>query len=289
MSLLGKILIVLQAILALLFLGVQGTLYHHERDWKQAYDETKEWAEAEVEQRDVKIGVLAATKITLEKDLSQARSSVEAHKTEMKRLETDLRDATKVNTERKDEYDRLLANYETLDSTIKENQARLTQYLDRIRQLEGNLKEATSNQELAEAQVARLLAQRTALEKDLVEIRKDHAASKQKALDLQLALEEIQRIGIPVDTILGNFPPAPPIRGAVAGTDDSVQPGLVLLTVGADDGVKRGFQFTVYRGQRFVGKVVVNRVMADSAGCRVLFTAPGETIQKGDQAATVID
>ena len=36
----------------------------------------------------------------------------------------------------------------------------------------------------------------------------------------------------------------------------------------------------------FVGKVVVEKVLRDSCGCRVLFTKEGESIQVGDAAAT---
>lgn len=81
-------------------------------------------------------------------------------------------------------------------------------------------------------------------------------------------------------------PPVPEIHGVVRATKDSVEPPLVLLNVGSDDEVEEGFRFSIYRGTSFVGKVVVERVLKDSSGCRVLFVVEGERVRPGDKAAT---
>lgn len=78
----------------------------------------------------------------------------------------------------------------------------------------------------------------------------------------------------------------PAIGGVVVAVQTDVDPQLVLLSVGSDDGVEKGFHFSIYRGSRFVGKVVVEKVLRDSAGCRVLFTAEGHDVRPGDSAAT---
>jgi len=48
------------------------------------------------------------------------------------------------------------------------------------------------------------------------------------------------------------------ITGKVTAVADEI--GLVVLSVGGDDGVREGGEFTVYRGGDFVAKVVVDRV-----------------------------
>jgi hypothetical protein len=82
------------------------------------------------------------------------------------------------------------------------------------------------------------------------------------------------------------LPQPPKIDGRVAAVDDFADPPLVLLSVGSDHGVEKGHHFSVYRGSQFVAKVVVERVLRDSCGCRVLFVADGQAIQVGDAAAT---
>ena len=72
----------------------------------------------------------------------------------------------------------------------------------------------------------------------------------------------------------------------VAATKFDVEPGLVLLDVGREEGVEEGYRFSIYRGTTFLGKVQVERVLRDSAGCRVLFLAEGASLSAGDSAAT---
>jgi len=288
MSLLGKILIVIQTVLAVLFLGVQGTLYTHTDDWRAAYTRTSKRYQEIVKAKQDEVRSLDAERKTERLAKETAQQTLELYKGEIKALEGKTSDMVRKERELRTDMDDLKRSHQTVVGTIQEKDSKISEYLGRIAKLEDNLKTANQNRELAEAQGARLIQQRAALEKDLKEIRRDYTKQKQKALDQQLVLEELQRQGIPIGTIVGNFPPPAPVRGKIAGVDTSVQPALVLLTVGADDGVKRGYTFTVYRGERFVGKIVVSRLMADSAGCRVLFTSPGETIQQGDDAATVL-
>jgi anion-transporting ArsA/GET3 family ATPase len=289
MSLLGKILIVIQTILALLFLGVSATLYHHQNDWKQAYEETVDSNAKVVEIKETALKAEKSKNADLERDILTQRQVVESHRKEMKNLQGQLDDRIREAQQTRSDLDKLQADHSTVVATISEKDSQISEYLSRIGSLEDSLKTATGNQELAESQVARLLAQRTALEKDLTEVRIDYTKAKQSVLDYQLAMEELNRQNIPVDTILTNFPPAPPIRGLVTGVDTSLSPHNVVLSVGQQDGVKRGYTFTIYRGGKFIAKVVVMKLMADGAGCRVLFAANGETVAPGDQAATVLD
>lgn len=83
-------------------------------------------------------------------------------------------------------------------------------------------------------------------------------------------------------------PPVPAIDGRVVAVKNDVEPALVLLSVGQEDQVEAGFRFSIYRDSIFLGKVVVERVLRDSAGCRVLFTVEGEQLLAGDAAATRI-
>ena len=82
-------------------------------------------------------------------------------------------------------------------------------------------------------------------------------------------------------TIVIKTPP-PHIEGRVVGVQDNV----VVLSVGQDDKVLAGFEFTVSRGDQFVGTVKVTRVTADLAGCEIVFTDGGALIQVGDDVET---
>jgi len=66
----------------------------------------------------------------------------------------------------------------------------------RLDQVSGDLNTARGEKETAEAQVARLIGQKAALEKDLGEVRKEYSDTKQRLLDMQLVMEELERQGV---------------------------------------------------------------------------------------------
>ena len=80
---------------------------------------------------------------------------------------------------------------------------------------------------------------------------------------------------------------SPPIDALVEEVDSNLK--LVVLSVGRQDEVKEGVEFTIYREDKFVGKVRVNKVYENLAGARVLFTAEGSDIRQGDRATTRIN
>jgi predicted nucleic acid-binding Zn-ribbon protein len=289
MSLLGKIFVVVVTILSIIFLGVQSALFYHSKDWRDAYVKLEELHKNEIDKREKTISELKGTITQVEK----TRETLEANVAQLKDLNKSTEDRFQAKSE---EFNKTRSDLETLQSTHKVvatsldgKEKELSESRTRIDQLNQDLQKSLGEKETAEAQVARLIGQKAALEKDLAEVRKEYSDTKQKLLDMQLVMEELERLGVPVGTLVINHKPVPPINGKVAGVKADVTPALVVVTVGKDDKVEKGFQFTVYRGAEFVGKVVVEKVNADSSGCRVLFTAPGKVIKAGDDVATRLD
>ncbi len=63
---------------------------------------------------------------------------------------------------------------------------------------------------------------------------------------------------------------------------------IVLLSAGRDDQVKEGFQFTVFQGGTYKGKVIVESVYPNMCSARIVadLMAQSETIVEGDSAST---
>ncbi len=138
----------------------------------------------------------------------------------------------------------------------------------------------------AQGQVVHLVPLRNNLESDLAELKRDYA----DALKVLKEGETVRAMlcehgGIDIYNHVAG-PPVPAIDARVLRVKEDVSPGLVLLSVGSNDKVEKGFHFSIYRGSEFVGKVIVEKVLADSCGCRVLFTKEGLSVAPGDEAAT---
>jgi hypothetical protein len=162
--------------------------------------------------------------------------------------------------------------------------ARLNAALDEIDRREAEAAALTARvvdvrRELADArlQVDRLTTLNVSLEADVTDLRAE--------LTARLRDRPEGGDGAGTFSVLVPDPPVPAIDGAVVGILPG-SPGLVLLSVGADDKVESGYQLSVYRGSQFVGKVVAESVRRDDTGCRVMFLADHQEIRPGDRAAT---
>lgn len=74
------------------------------------------------------------------------------------------------------------------------------------------------------------------------------------------------------------------VKGTVVGVDADLN--LVLLSVGKDDEVELGYTFTVYRGGKYIGKLVIDKVGPDWASGHMDKGLSKEFPQRGDEAAT---
>ncbi len=78
--------------------------------------------------------------------------------------------------------------------------------------------------------------------------------------------------------------PTTQIAGAITQVDNTTSTTLVAVNVGANDGVAKGMEFMVHRGDTYLGKLVIDSVDANaSAGRMVLSKAP---VQAADAVVT---
>jgi len=61
---------------------------------------------------------------------------------------------------------------------------------------------------------------------------------------------------------------------------------IVILSVGRDDKVKEGYKFTIYRGDDYVGQVIIDKVEKDYCSGYSMKAVEKQPIQVGDRATT---
>lgn len=181
--------------------------------------------------------------------------------------------------------DEELEQVQAQDRQLEDVRARNRHLEARQVELEALLDTAAQRRAAAQGGHSRLSELVAALEDDLAALRREHADTRKRLREKQLLLSmcEDPPGGF---SVLPPGPPVPAIDAEVLAVKHEVEPNLVLLSAGSDEEVEQGYRFSVYRGSDFIGKVVVERVLSDSSGCRVLFTAEGRSIKPGDLAAT---
>lgn len=285
MSLLAKVFVVIQFVLVTAYLGVNATLYQQKRDWRNSYQKLKERykVSTQLAAREVdalRAGIKSKNDFisVKQQEVMDLKKELDKQNGQVAQLKTDLNSA---NTR----FEGMKTQFEKAADAERQRQAELTAQRNRNDELQTNLDTATRRREIAEGQVARLTQLKTSLEKDLSDLRGSFAETRKQLKDKETILAMLEDRGVNITSIVAG-PPVPAIDAKVAAVKTDVSPALVLLSVGSDDKVEKGFHFSIYRGSEFVGKVVVEKVLRDSCGCRVLFTKEGQSIQAGDSAAT---
>ncbi|MCU0726811.1 MAG: hypothetical protein MUE73_13655, partial [Planctomycetes bacterium] len=181
----------------------------------------------------------------------------------------------------------LLGQVERLSQTARDLQATIDQLNnDKTTALKDRETALTEKQAAVDAENSAIAEQRRveaewANSQDLAANLEKQIVSLTEELDkAKLLLAAYEKEVGPLGPIIG----VPKLNAMVSGVDNSLN--IIMLSIGRDDGVKIGFEFTVYRGNEYIGKVVINRVERDYCSGESKKPLEKGPIQVGDQATT---
>jgi hypothetical protein len=281
MSLFAKIMVVLNFILAVVFLASAGTFLGAMDNWKQQHANLKSSTDTTIKEKDGTIssldGQLAQmrqAKEAAEKSKAlaeQAQASLQESNETLNRNNAELRGSLKQLSDTHqsvvDANNRLQSEKAELSNKLETAQGDKRDALDqvdtanqRIAQLEGELRDATAN--LAAQEKANV-----------------SQAEKIDALTTSLRLYE---------KTFGALPEAiqmVPVNGKVQSVDNAMD--IFVISVGAKDKVAVGYEFTVSRGNDYVSTIVVDTVYPNHAACRTKQGMKKSDVQPGDNVATL--
>ncbi len=285
MNTLSKVFIVINLVLATFFAAFTLTLYAKRVDFKDKWEREKEAHRSEVRDKDAEIGDLEGKVTNLTENLrvehERNLSLIEQHdnlQDEHKQAKVELfeeQEGRRALTERAvakdEELKRRHGQIDTMHTIILKQQQAL---------------------EVAKANLRNAQNQRVEMENEYNNARQGLVASQKEKARLERDLhhnswiiQKLMEAGVPVnDIVRTETQPATPIEGKVLAVRDEVN--LVMISVGLDDGVKKGHRFTIFRGEEYIGKVEVEKVFADMASARILVDWTRQPIKENDNAAT---
>ena len=280
MSPLAKIFVVVNLILSVAFFGSAATLFAPRVNWKAEAIKFKGEADKLLKEVNDRFEKQAGNYRDLSTKHAKLNSDFTALSAEKVKLESTFQETKTKLSSSELRIDTEVKEKTQLNSRMQGLEANNTQLGSRVESLNKEYADAKAQTEKATSEYTRIRVDldksNEQLEKSLIEM-----ASIQSNLETaNMELAAAKAAGY------HGFTTAPPIDAiveAVKGDDK-----LVVLSVGRDQKVQEGFEFTIYRGDRFVGKVKVTKVYENLAGARILFTNEGESIQIGDKAATQI-
>lgn len=280
MSVVAKILVVINLVLAIVFLAVSATYLGEKETWRIRHDQIDKQHKQTISNLEA---TLAQTTVDRDEARAKAGSIERLYETDKATFAAKESEYTRLT----EEHNRLLGQYERLAQTASDLQTTIDQLNnDKNRLVQekddalGEKREALSAQNDAEAEQRRLSAEIQGLNDQIVGLNKqlNETGEELDKTSLELAAYKTQYPD------LGETLAPPKIKGAVAGVDASLN--IVLLSVGGDDGVQKGHQFTIFRGNEYVGVVIIDSVERDHASGYSKKELEKSEIQVGDQATT---
>ncbi len=285
MSAIGRIFIVLNLILAAGFLGWASSALTTVEDYKGQLADKQAELDTLVQEKDDEISAITNERDARTDESRTAREERDDAAARVTELEGLLADEQRKNSDMQGRLAKIDATLGDYNSTISTLTQQKDDAVQRANDAERERDDANDAQQAAE------LAKRDS--DDAV------AAANQQisALEGQVAsLEgEVTGLNSKLDTIAALYPvdiddisAVPEINGAVLSASFDTKPGLVMLNVGSDAGVRRGITFHIWRGSQYKGEARVETVQADFCSAVITGVNGDNTMAQGDRASTIL-
>jgi len=280
MTFVGRILVLVITVLALVFLGVSTVVFTTATNWKVATEaQKKNVQKLQADTNDLKSQIEGLQKETtgaeqthklaikqqednvakLEADIKKATAEREASVTALEVAQQNAKTALEDSAARKRETDLLKEQKTAVEKQANEFKLRQTELNDKIRELTRMLETATNNSNDLRDRVARFqtLLRRNGLSDDIA-------------------------------TVKGTDTP-PTVQGEVSRVEDNKS---VEITIGSDDGLVPGHELYLYRTKprpEFLGRIKIISVDPDQSVGRIIgATIQGKKIKEGDIVSSTI-
>lgn len=272
MSSIGKVFIVINLVLAALFVGSAASLIQTGQDWRTKYETTDRDLKAQLATSESETAAAQdeVTQVTQQKDrIATEKSTLEADKAA---LEDELNTEREINADMRERLTSIDGKLGDLESTNRQQESRIATLNEQVGTLRGERDSALDARDAAEG--ARATAERSSetvsRERDELEVALGRANEKVASKDAKLA--EVAKL-YKVD--LNNLNDQPDLSGRVTSVDSSLGTTVVVINLGKNDGVKPGHTFDVYDGGVYKGKIYVETVNSSQSAATISLVGDG--------------
>jgi len=275
-----KIFIVLNFVLAIVFVAVAATLLGKADNWKKEYDQLKKTSQAELSD-------MTTDRNTWKTKQTETNASLNGVTNERDSFKKDVVSLGEQLTETKREKEKLGASLNELtevnktfgtqiESAMKDRET----YAKRMATAEENARSAMSAKETAEDESRRLEQKIESLGEEIAQLNRDLADARS---DLAKN-KNLVKIAVDRGFDIGNLIATPAITAVVQRVNPELK--FVMLSVGRDQKVSKGMRFHISRDGSYVGEVQVDYVYPKACSASFVTQKDGAAFQAGDNANT---
>jgi DNA repair exonuclease SbcCD ATPase subunit len=282
MSTFTKILIIIIFVMSLVYLGVSATLFSLRVDYKSRLEKETKAHEESNQNAKKKIDGLTSEISTKNIEIQRLQNELIVTQNELTNTYSSSLVLEKKFTDLLNDINELRKRYETLAANLEEQTKKNNELQTLLDEHRKNKEQAESDRDTIQAKFIETEDKLVKAEKNLAELEQQYVAM---AKDLNYSKTELDfyRKKVPNLKPIG---PVEPIEGKVLAVSN--QYDLVVISVGKKDKVDVGVEFTVYRGNKFIGKVKVEKVDNEWSSAMSLKEFTVEKVQVGDNVSTQV-
>lgn len=282
MTTIGKILVVLHLVLSFMFMAFAGAVYTAQKNWKDVANKANT-------------------------DLTAAQTATRNKQAELDKLQAEW---TASSALLKAENDKLKGTTTAMDTDVKTLGAENKQLRKQIDQLrdQGVLTTSEATERKKEADLQREKNGEIFVSREELEAKNNELSDKLFALNLQMQQQSEKYDHLLADNktmkaflaskemttdtkqMVALTTPPPPLYGRILNVLKPVRKSgreYIEISIGRDSGLEIGHILTVYRGEKYLGQMRLERVEADkSVGTVVLPRAKNAEFRVGDKVTT---
>lgn len=275
MTFLGRIFVVAIMVMSLVFMTMATMVYSTHTNWRDVINNPQTGLKVQLQREQAKGVELQGKFDALTKSVAAEK---DLHNTQIAALETEKESLR----EERDRTVKEIADYvqksQTAAAAMEATQQTLAKLRGEIDVLRQNIRDVQKEKEDNFKQVVELTDK-------LFQSQGEEERLKGKNLEL---LEQVGRQKLVLDRhSLNEFEPVdgipPKMDGIVLAINDE---GFIEISLGADDGLRKGHTLEVYRANKYLGRIEVIDAAPDKAVAKIVPQFRQGNIQKEDRVAT---
>lgn len=272
MNLIGKIFIVLIAVMSIFFMALAMAVYSTHQNWPALAKSTQEKYRSLQDQNQELEAQIESLKNTNSIERAARTKAIATAETRYQQNQQELQQARSQLLTLQEEHNTAIKSVELAQSQLEQLKGQITSLRESISKAQSDRDEQFARVRELTDLINQAEGTKALLERRLQKLTDQYAEANNvlKAHDLT------------VDTPVHNIPPR--LEGNVLAADES----MIEISLGEDEGLRRGHTVEVSRGARYLGRARIVRVESDTAVGQLLTKYRKAPIRKGDRVQTKV-
>jgi myosin heavy subunit len=281
MSSIAKIFIFINFILSIAYMVIAGTLLAQKWDYKQMLIDQAQKATREKQVQEEKLKDAEGKVANLQESLNNVTSRAIQLNVELNKTKDIYDEAKRTNDSLNEKIANLEVSYKDINSKIGEKDARINELETARDQAKEEKEDAIRAKESAQEEQLVVQTELNNIKGEIAEKEKIVQRQQRELLEAKQIISAAEKQGVRLDLL---YTREKPVDGFITAVSKKLP--LVMISLGSDDNIEKGYQFTVYRGNNYIGTVVIEDVYKDASAARIIKDKTRQKIQKGDSVTT---